>query len=361
MVCLCGRYRFDPVKAIRLMVSLLVVVLVASVAFWAGRTALEPPEDPLANVEDPVTYVVEVGTVGRSLSFTAVADWPLVPAGRQSGSGVVTSVEVTPGRLVDAGDVLYSVDLRPVVVAQGSVPMFRSLGLRDEGTDVAQLQQLLSALEFYSGEVDGVFGGSTRAAVREWQDSLGVDDTGVVEAGDLVFVEGLPSRMVLSESVLPGARLSDGEVVVSVVPGVAEFRIPLSTEQADLVPLSADVLVTYAEGMWEARIDKAVESNPGQLDLVLVGATGGSVCGEACVNWVDLRGTTNFRAEVVVIPETIGPVVPVGALSSDAANNPSVTLADGSLIPVTVIESANGIAVVDGVEVGTEILVLVDG
>lgn len=360
-VCLCGGDRFGPVRTIRLMGLLLVVVIVAAAAFWAGRTALAPPEDPLAEGDEPVTYVVEVGTVGRSLAFTAVAEWPLVPAGRQSGSGVVTSVEVAQGRLVDAGDVLYSVDLRPVVVAQGSVPMFRSLGLRDEGEDVAQVQQLLSVLGFYSGEVDGVFGGSTRSAVRDWQDSLGVDDTGVVEASDVVFVEFLPARIVLSESVTPGARLSDGEVVVSVVPDAPEFRIPLSTEQADLVPLSADVVVTYVEGMWDARIEKAVESNPGQLDLVLVGPGGGSVCGDVCVDWVDLRGTTNFRAEVIVIPETTGPVVPVGALSTDAANNPSVTLADGSLIPVTVIESANGIAVVDGVEVGTEILVLVDG
>ena len=338
---------------------LLVVMLVAAVAFWAGRAALEPPEDPLAAGDDPVTFVVEVGTVGRSLSFTAVAEWPLVPAGRHSGSGVVTSVEVTPGQVVDAGDVLYSVDLRPVVVARGAVPMFRPLDLRDEGADVAQLQELLSVLGHYGGEVDGVFSGSTRAAIREWQESLGVEDTGVVQPGDLVFTEALPRRVMLSESVTPGARLADGEVVVSVVPDDPVFRIPLSPEQANLVPLAADVAVSYAEGSWDARIDRAVESNPGQLDLVLVGADGGSVCREACVDWVDLTGSTRFRAEIVVIPETSGPVVPVGALSTDAANNPSVTLVDGSLVPVTVIESANGIAVVDGIEPGTEILLLV--
>lgn len=334
---------------------------VASVAFWAGGVALDPPEDPLKNTDEPVTYVVEIGTVERSLSFTAVAEWVSEPAGRHSGAGVVTSVGVTAGEVVEAGDVLYSVDLHPVVVAQGQIPMFRPLALRDEGGDVTQLQALLSTLEFYDGKVDGVFGVSTRSAVLDWQDSLGVEDTGVLEAGDVVFVPPLPARVVLSDSVRPGARLTDGEIVVSVVPDAPVFRISLSPEQADLVPLSAEVLVTYPEGVWEARVERAVETEPGRLDLVLAGADSGPVCGDRCVDWVDFEGETSFRVEVVVIPEAVGPVVPVGALTTDPANNPSVTLPDGSLLPVTIIESANGIAVVDGVGVGTEIVVLVEG
>lgn len=347
-------------RAIRWVALVVVLLVVAAAAFWAGRVALEPPEDPLGEATEAVTYTVDVGTVGRSLSFTAVAEWPVKPAGRQTGSGVVTSVDIETGDVVAAGDILYTISLRPVVVARGSVPMFRPLSLRDSGEDVAQLQELLAQLGFSDDEVDGSFGTATRDAVREWQDSLGVDDTGVVEAGDLVFVESLPARLVLSESVLPGSRLADGETVVSSVADSPDFRIPLSPEQSDLVPLSADVIVSYPEGVWDARIEQAVETGPGQLDLVLTGPNGGSVCGEECADWVSLTGTTNFRAEIVVIPETMGPVVPVGALSTDAANRPSVTLTDGTLAPVTILEAANGIAVVKGIEVGTEIVLLVD-
>ena len=63
------------------------------------------------------------------------------------------------------------------------VPRTRLESTRLTGYDVAQLQQFLVLLGFDDGgamTVDGVFGTTTRNAVRDWQDSRGVDDTGVV-------------------------------------------------------------------------------------------------------------------------------------------------------------------------------------
>ncbi len=348
----------------RLVSVIVVVALVAAAAaagWWAATVALEPPADPLAEEAGPVTYVVEEGTVGRSLTFTAVATWELVPVGRNSASGVVTSVEIGPGDLVEAGQVLYTVNLRPVVVAEGDVPSFRPLARRSEGPDVAQLQRLLTDLGFYHDDVDGSFGRSTRTAVKAWQKSLGVDDTGIVEAGDLVFVPRLPARLAVGEGVTPGARLGGGEETVFLVPDDPSFRIPLAVEQRALVPLSADVYVTYADGVWEARIERATETPEfGQLDLILAGRDGGPVCGLVCADWVDLSKPTDFRAEIVVIPETSGPVVPVAGISTDPGNQPYVTLADGSTVPVKLVESANGLAVVEGIEPGTTILLPAD-
>ncbi len=344
----------------RFVSALVVTVLVAAAAaagWWAGRVALEPPADPLAEASGPVTYIVEEGSVGRSLTFTAVATWELVPVGRNAAAGVVTSVEIQPGELVDAGDVVYTVDLRPVVVAEGSVPSFRPLARKTEGPDVAQLQTLLTELGFYHDDIDGSFGRSTRTAVKAWQKALGVADTGVVEAGDLVFVPELPARLVVGDPVQLGARLGGGEETVFLVPDDPLFRIPLAVEQRALVPLSADVYVTYPDGVWNARIERATESPEfGQLDLILAGADGGPVCGDVCAEWVDLQKPTDFRADIVVIPEQTGPVVPVAAISTDPGNRAFVTLTDGSMIPVDVVESANGLAVVDGIEAGTELL-----
>jgi hypothetical protein len=141
------------------------------------------------------------------------------------------------------------------------------------------------------------------------------------------------------------------------VPDDPLFRIPLAVEQASLVPLSGEVLVHYAGGTWEAQVDRAVEDvDRGQLHLYLVGRDGGSVCGEVCPEWVKLRGRTDFRSEVIAVPETTGPVVPVAAITTDAANQPSVTLTDGTMVPVEIVQSAQGIAVVEGIEPGTEIL-----
>jgi peptidoglycan hydrolase-like protein with peptidoglycan-binding domain len=338
----------------------LVVLLVAgvgAVGWWAGRTALVSPEDPLVGGLEPVTFVVDEGSVGRSLTFTAVAEWELVPVGRNSAAGVVTSVDVAPGDEVSAGGVLYSVDLRPVVAAVGAVPAFRDLTLRSEGPDVAQLQDLLGELGWYEGVVDGAFGSSTRTAVRAWQLSLGVNDDGVVRARDVVFVSVLPVRVAFSEALTVGARLGGGEEVVLVVPTDPVFRVPLSIEQRNLVPLSAEVAVTFPEGVWSGRVDRAVESPEfGQLDLIVTAGDGGSLCGDECARWVDLEQRTDFQVNIVVIPEASGPVVPIAALHTDAANQPFVVGVDGAEIPVTIVAASQGIAVVEGVEAGTVIM-----
>jgi peptidoglycan hydrolase-like protein with peptidoglycan-binding domain len=53
-------------------------------------------------------------------------------------------------------------------------------GLR--GPAVTRLQQRLSRLGFFSGVVDGVFGGETDEAVRAAQSNFGLDADGVVGA-----------------------------------------------------------------------------------------------------------------------------------------------------------------------------------
>lgn len=340
----------------RLAAGVIVVVAVAAAGFWAGRVVLVPRADPLQTTSEPVTYTVVEGRVGRSLQFAAVAEWRLEPLAWNAASGVVTSVEVASGDLVDVGDSLYAVNLRPTVVAEGDVPAFRDLSSNLHGADVAQLQTMLAALGLYSGEVDGVFRTGTRDAVRLWQASLGLPVDGVVRLGDVLFVPELPTRVALSSTLRVGASLSGGEQLVMAVPDDPEFRVPLSSEQRSLVPLSAAVFVTYPDGVWEGRVNRAVETpESGRLDLILTAPDGGALCGSDCARWVDLNQQTDFLVEIVVIPETTGPVVPVAALEFDAGNRAFVTTAAGERIDVTVLQSAQGIAVVGGLELGTVI------
>ncbi len=341
-------------------VGLLVLAAVlVGAGWWAGRVALESPEDPL-DLSAPVSYEVVDGRVGRSLTFAAVAEWDLVPVGVGSSVGVVTSIDVVPGDEVSVGDVLLTVDLRPVVVAEGAVPSFRDLVLRAEGPDVVQLQNLLAGLGFYAGELDGVFGSGLRSAVKAWQKSLGVTDDGVVRAGDVVFVPSLPVRVALADGVTVGSRLGGGEELVWLVPDAPGFWIPLSVEQRSLVPLSADVTVTYGDGVWSARIVSAREGEFDQLDLILEATDGGPVCGDVCVEWVALAGRTDFRVQITVEPEVSGPVVPSAGLGTDADGTPFVTLTDGTTVPVTILGASDGLAVVSGVSAGEVILLPFD-
>jgi len=348
------------VRSVRVVAGLLVLVAVGAAGFWAGRVVLVPPEDPLEAGAEPVTYTVAEGRVGRSLQFAAVAEWELRPLAWNAAFGVVTSVEVSSGDEVVVGETLYSVNLRPVVVAVGVVPAFRDLAQNATGADVAQLQTLLTELGFYTGEVDGVFRTSTRTAVRAWQESLGVPVDGVVRRGDVIFVPELPVRVAFSSELTVGASLSGGERLVLTVPSDPVFRVPLSVEQRTLVPLSSTVFVTYIDGVWEGRVDRAVETPEfGRLDLILTALDGGTLCGGECARWVDLEQPTDFLVEIVVIPETVGPAVPVAAIQIDAGNQPFVTTPAGERIDLVIVESAQGIAVVEGIEVGTVILVRV--
>lgn len=340
--------------------AILVAAGLVGAGWWAASVSLEPPEDPLGEPV-PVEYTVVDGTVGRSLRFASVASWQFRDLARNASSGVVTSVAVAPGDEVSAGDILYAVDLRPVVVALGDTPMFRDLGLKANGPDVVELQQLLTTLGFYTGEMDGDFGSAVRAAVREWQDSLGLNDDGVVRRGDVVFVGSLPARVVLTEDVSVGAPLVGGEVVVRELVGDPEFSIPLSPDQRSLVPLSADVFVTYEGGVWPGRIVEAVEDElRGQLRLVLEGVDGGSVCGSDCAQAVPLIGETSFSTEIVVVPETEGPVVPVAGVVTNPDGSASVRMVNGEMVGVTVLAIADGLAVVEGVTAGDVILLPVE-
>ena len=71
------------------------------------------------------------------------------------------------------------------------------LGVRIEafGTSVAQLQQALTDLGFYSGPIDGRYSAATIEAVRAFQRELGVPDTGVIDVATLqaIYARGISS------------------------------------------------------------------------------------------------------------------------------------------------------------------------
>jgi hypothetical protein len=75
---------------------------------------------------------------------------------------------------------------------------------------------------------------------------------------------------------------------------------------------------------------------------------------------VPLLGETSFSTEIVVVPETEGPVIPVAGILTDPDGSTSVRLADGTTIEVEVLAVADGLAVVEGVSAGDVILLPVE-
>ena len=121
------------------------------------------------------------GTLGYARSYTVVA----------AAHGTVTWLPKV-GHVVPQGHVVYAVDGAPVVLLYGRTPAYRSLVEGTTGADVAQLNHDLVALGYADragvGTAWNQFGWATRVGVETLQHHLGVDQTGELPLGDVVFL-----------------------------------------------------------------------------------------------------------------------------------------------------------------------------
>jgi peptidoglycan hydrolase-like protein with peptidoglycan-binding domain len=330
--------------------------VVFGAGWWAATATSDPPSVPEARLPR-IEYTVEESTVERVVSYAASATWPTTPVGVNGLLGTLTSIEVKPGETVDAGSVLYTVDLRPVVAAVGSVPAFRDLSLGTTGTDVKQLERFLSAQHLLQGTPDDTFSAATTQAVRRWQRRIGIPADGVVRRGDLVFLPKLPTPVMLDPEITVGSNIEAARSVVWAVTGAPTFTITLSREQAELVPLSAPVRVRYGSGedeVWEGEVASTIVVPPNEVSLTLT-AAGGSMCGKSCAGVVPVGSNSLYTADLFIVPTTRGPAVPTAAIVTGADGQTVVRLADGTPKPVQVLASADGRSVVSGVEAGDRV------
>lgn len=138
------------------------------------------------------------GTVGYAGETTVLARL----------SGTVTALPAI-GDVVGRGGRLFAVSGEPVFLMYGSVPAYRDLsdGV-SEGRDVEQLERNLAHLGYSPGVVDGDFTWETAEAVRAWQEAHGLEVTGEVELGRVVFARGA-QRVTALEATL-GEALAGG-------------------------------------------------------------------------------------------------------------------------------------------------------
>jgi len=103
--------------------------------------------------------------------------------------GVLTALP-DEGATVSRGQSLYRVDDKPVTLFYGNLPLYRTLqdGV-DDGADVKQLEENLDALGYGDNlTVDDHFSSATTDAVKAWQADRGLDQTGTVDATQVVFL-----------------------------------------------------------------------------------------------------------------------------------------------------------------------------
>lgn len=153
------------------------------------------------------------------------------------------------GAELHRGDVLYEVDERPVVLLLGEVPAYRSLAYGTDGADVRQLQRNLLALGFDDGgdlEVTGEFDSDTAEAVRDWQEDLGLERTGVVELGDVAFFP--TARRMGSHTLAVGQVVATAAQVAATTTPERVVTIDLEASDQDLVARGDRVEVELSSG-----------------------------------------------------------------------------------------------------------------
>ncbi|WP_327402928.1 peptidoglycan-binding protein [Streptomyces sp. NBC_01288] len=168
------------------------VVLVGAGGWFAG-TQVQSPADAAAAHQAPKAGPVTVAVVRQSLTASVVATGsvefasprPLSLAGPvgsgaaagADGEGAEQRVTKAPvaGTKIKEGNVLMTVNGRPVFALGGSVPMYRALGPGTSGDDVTQLQKALKRLGFDPGGTGGTYGQGTATAVSDWYKSKGYD------------------------------------------------------------------------------------------------------------------------------------------------------------------------------------------
>ena len=147
---------------------------------------------------------------------------------------------------------------RPAVIMYGSAPAWRALSEGSgPGPDIEQLESNLAALGFDADGAlvaDGVFDEVTTAAVADWQASLGIEPTGDVPLGSVVFVAGpslVEARLAsLGSTVNPGIPLltltptRSGEDLLTTQRILAE--LPLSDRS--LLEIDSTVTIELPDG-----------------------------------------------------------------------------------------------------------------
>lgn len=340
-------------RSSRWVATALLLIVALAAGWWAARATV--PRAP-AEMTEPTDIVATAGTgsVGRSLTFGVTITRPLGAVASNQLSGVVTATP--PLEQVAVGDEMYAVGGVPVRAVVGATPFYRDLVREASGADVRQLKDALEVLGYLPPSRGDVFTAAVERAVKSWQTSAKQTATGVVRLGELVALPSLPTAVQLGDDIALGMMLTGGETAVMVPVGDIRFSLTLTPDQAAAIPDGAAVVVPFDDHSWNAVVAQKTTDDTSNVVLDLVALDGGPVCGAEC-GLVPSTESTSVLATVQVVPQVEGTTVPVSAVRTRVDGSTYVRLATGESVPVTVSASSGGVAVVDGLEAGTEVLV----
>lgn len=200
-----------------------VSALVVAAAFTAGTLVRSPWDAAIDNARNApeVTAVVEQRELapdlpplaGQVVLGTSVPVLAPIP---EQGRAVVTAAPTSAGDTLDAGEVLIEVSGRPLLALDLPFAAYRDLGPGATGPDVEAVQGALARLGFFTGELDGVYGPRTAAAVQKLYEHAGYPAPTVSEAAlDAVDTAAKALDDLRTEQAAAAAVADEGEIAAA--------------------------------------------------------------------------------------------------------------------------------------------------
>ncbi|MEU6250863.1 peptidoglycan-binding domain-containing protein [Glycomyces sp. NPDC047010] len=278
-------------------------------------------------------------------------------------SGTVTDLP-SAGDVIERGDRLYAVDDTPVVLMYGALPAYRPLQVGTEGADVEQFEENLAALGYDGFTVDDEYTDATAEAVEEWQEDLGLDETGAIELGRIVFAPD--AVRVDTVDLQLGAAAQPGSTLLTYTGLDKVVSVEVELDYQELVVVGDPVAITLPDGTEATGTvtasETAVSQDTGQggetedvtyLD-VTVAADDAAVFDALDQASVDVGFAGDSAVDVLAVP--------VEALLGLAEGGYGVEVVDGDTTEIVAVDTglfADGFVEVsgEGLEAGQSVVV----
>jgi Putative peptidoglycan binding domain len=249
--------------------------------------------------------------------------------------------------------VIYTVDGQPVVALHGNQPAWRTLesGV-DDGPDVRQLEESLVDLGYdpdATVTIDDTFDSDTEAAIERWQEGLGVDPTGAVELGSVVFVAA--DTTVTAQLAAVGDDVTDGTAIVSLSGSSHHVVIEVPTELQTVVTPGLDVDIAGTAGV--VSVLRSAERDSTTVVQALITPTAPLDDPTGTVVTVRLDVTSAIAATIVPAEALVSRLDGTYAVQVGSPDGPH------EFVPVTVVAVSGGDVAVQSDQLDDGMTVLV--
>jgi peptidoglycan hydrolase-like protein with peptidoglycan-binding domain len=318
-----------------------------------GHDSAPPSRDtglPPATAKVTRTTLTQTQDVNGTLGYGTPT--PMVA----SGQGIITWLPA-PGAVINRGQPVCKRDNLLVPFFIGSLPLYRDLRSGLTGDDVREVEENLVALGYTGLTVDNSYTAATANAVRRWQGTLGLPQTGVLDPADVV-VASAPIR-IASVAAHVGEPVGGQLLAYTGTTRIVQIALPVALQTlvrpgivAAITLPDAKIVQGTVATVGSVAVAGRQQGDPATIDVTV------TVGDQAALGTLDQAPVT-----VKLVSATVQDVltVPVAALTVLADGRYGVQVVTGSTNHVVPVElgmfaggrvQVSGAGITEGAQVG---------